>query len=260
MGCKNRVNVNQGTFFADDKVNVNDNDEVEVNENVNVKDNFNVNDNIDNKDNVNGNGNGNDSNNDNDNDNGNTIDNVNDNVNLNDNVNVIDNDNDNDIDETVYRRSKYNQGSSYNQRNILYPQSSYDARSGFTYLQSSFPDLQSNFTDLRISHNQGDISPLRINNINEDLQSWLDDENMIIEATLPENFRCIISGPSECGKTFLLIRLVMAGIYFDKVYILSPTGNQYEGVERINDKADFEFIIDIKDLPSPDKLPKDLKN
>ena len=27
---------------------------------------------------------------------------------------------------------------------------------------------------------------------------------MITEATLPENFRCIISGPSECGKTFLL--------------------------------------------------------
>ena len=24
------------------------------------------------------------------------------------------------------------------------------------------------------------------------------------EATLPENFRCITSGPSECGKTFLL--------------------------------------------------------
>ena len=41
-------------------------------------------------------------------------------------------------------------------------------------------------------------------NINEDLQSWLNDDNIINEATLPENFRCIISGPSECGKTFLL--------------------------------------------------------
>ena len=41
-------------------------------------------------------------------------------------------------------------------------------------------------------------------NINEDLQSWLNDDNIITEATLPENFRCIISGPSECGKTFLL--------------------------------------------------------
>ena len=41
-------------------------------------------------------------------------------------------------------------------------------------------------------------------NINEDLQSWLNDDNVITEATLPEYFRCIISGPSECGKTFLL--------------------------------------------------------
>ena len=40
-------------------------------------------------------------------------------------------------------------------------------------------------------------------NINEDLQSWLN-HNIITEATLPENFRCIIYGPSECGKTFLL--------------------------------------------------------
>ena len=42
-------------------------------------------------------------------------------------------------------------------------------------------------------------------NINEDLQSWLkDDDDIITEATFPDNFRCIISGPSECGKTFLL--------------------------------------------------------
>ena len=35
---------------------------------------------------------------------------------------------------------------------------------------------------------------LRIN-VNGDLQSWLDDESIITEATLPENFRRIISGP-----------------------------------------------------------------
>ena len=29
------------------------------------------------------------------------------------------------------------------------------------------------------------------------------DDNIITEATLPENFRCIIPGPSDCGKTFL---------------------------------------------------------
>ena len=59
----------------------------------------------------------------------------------------------------------------------------------------------------------------------------------------------------------------LASIYFDKLYIMEPTGNQYEGVESYNrrsrssvdPKADIEFIKDIKDLPSPDKLPKDLK-
>ena len=51
----------------------------------------------------------------------------------------------------------------------------------------------------------------------------------------------------------------MARVLFDKLYINGPTGDQYEGVERINDKADVEFVKDIKDLPSPDQLPKDLK-
>ena len=96
-------------------------------------------------------------------------------------------------------------------------------------------------------------------NINEDLQSWRYDDNIITEATLPENFRCIISGPSECGKTFLLKKLILSSIYFDKLYIIGPTGDQYKGLERINPKADIEFVKDIKDLPSPDKLPKDLK-
>ena len=49
----------------------------------------------------------------------------------------------------------------------------------------------------------------------------------------------------------------MASIYFDKLYIIGPTGDQYEGVDRINHKADVGFVKDIKDLPSPDKLPKD---
>ena len=62
-------------------------------------------------------------------------------------------------------------------------------------------------------------------------------------------------------------KLILASIYFDKLYIIGPTGDQYNGLERINDgnawskthKAIIEFIKDIKDLPSPNKLPKDLK-
>ena len=96
-------------------------------------------------------------------------------------------------------------------------------------------------------------------NTNDDLQSWLNDDDIITEATFPNNFKFIIYGPSECGKTFLLKKLILASIFFDKLYIIGPTGDQYEDLERINPKAIIEFIKDIKDLPSPDKLPKDLK-
>ena len=97
-------------------------------------------------------------------------------------------------------------------------------------------------------------------NINNDLYSRLnDDDDIITEAAFPDNFRCIISGPSECGRTFLLKKLILASICFDKLYIIGPTGDQYNGIERINPKADVDFIKDIKDLPSPDKLPKHLK-
>ena len=87
----------------------------------------------------------------------------------------------------------------------------------------------------------------------------LNDDDIITEAAFQDNFRCVISGPSECGKTFLLKKLILASIYFDKLYIIGPTGDQYHGIERINPKADVEFIKHIKDLPSPNKLPNDLK-
>ena len=38
--------------------------------------------------------------------------------------------------------------------------------------------------------------------VNGSLQSWLDDDNIIVNASFPESFRCVIAGPSECGKTF----------------------------------------------------------
>ena len=60
-------------------------------------------------------------------------------------------------------------------------------------------------------------------------------------------------------QDILIKKLTLASIYFDKLYIIGPTGDQYNGLERINPKAIIEFIKDIKDLPSHDKLPKDLK-
>ena len=51
------------------------------------------------------------------------------------------------------------------------------------------------------------------------------------------------------------------------LYIIGSAGDQNEGGESYNrrsrnsvdDKADVEFVKDIKDLPSPNQLPKDLK-
>ena len=178
----------------------------------------------------------------NDNDNVNVSDNDNDNVN--DKDNVIDNDNDNDNDNFIYLfDEKYQRGKSNRNNN------SNSISNGEIWTKSHSPT--------------NNISV----NINDDLYSWLNDDDIITEAAFPDNFRCIISGPSECGKTFFLKKLILASIYFDKLYIIGPTGDQYEGVESYNrrsrnffdDKADVEFVKDIKDLPSPDQLPKDLK-
>lgn len=45
---------------------------------------------------------------------------------------------------------------------------------------------------------------------------------------LPDSIRCIICGPSNCGKTNLLLNLLFSpkGLYFENVYIISKSLNQ----------------------------------
>ena len=73
------------------------------------------------------------------------------------------------------------------------------------------------------------------------------------------NIRCVIAGPSNYGKTWLLKNLIIKGIFFDKLYIIGPIGDQFEDIESISGKTDIEIIKDVKDLPSPDQLSKELK-
>ena len=47
----------------------------------------------------------------------------------------------------------------------------------------------------------------------------------------------------------------MPGIQFDRVYIIGPTSDQYDDLKF----EDIVFNKDIKDLPPPDQLPKDIK-
>ena len=155
-------------------------------------------------------------------------DHVNDNVNNNNNDNVIDNDNDkdnvNDNDNFNDLRSSFANNDNDN-----------DLRSSFANNVNDNDNDRDNFIYLfGEKHQRGKPNNKEClsNNIsiNEDLQSWLNDD-IITEATLPENFRCLISGPSECGKTLLLKKLILASIYFDKLYIIGPTGYQYQGLE-----------------------------
>ena len=70
-----------------------------------------------------------------------------------------------------------------------------------------------------------------------------------------KSFRCVIADPIECGKTFLLKNLFLSSIQFDRLYIIDPTGDQYEDLKN----RDVAFIKEIKELPSPDQLLKDIK-
>ena len=86
--------------------------------------------------------------------------------------------------------------------------------------------------------------------VNANLQC-LADVNIIFNPLFPENFRCIISGPSECGKTVLLKNLIIHNMKFDKLYIVGLTGKQYDDLKYLD-------IVYMKDLPGPDKLPEDI--
>ena len=85
----------------------------------------------------------------------------------------------------------------------------------------------------------GPVSPIKVEgsstpghqsklliDVNGSLQSWLDDDNKIVDAPSPESFRFVIAGPSECGETVFLKYLIMPGIQFDRVNIIGPTGDQ----------------------------------
>ena len=151
------------------------------------------------------------------------------NDNVNDNVN--DNDNDNDTDKDKDKDNDNNRDSDIVKDNVNDKDN--DLRSSFTNhgtdgvrgMPTCFADNDNvndneNFNDndnlkdnviyqfdekhQKGKHNNKECPTITISvNINEDLHSWLNEDNIITEATLPENFRCIKSGPSDCGKTFL---------------------------------------------------------
>ena len=61
---------------------------------------------------------------------------------------------------------------------------------------------------------------------------------MVYAPSFPKNLRRIIAGPCECGKTVLSKNLFIHGIQFERLYIIGPTGNQYDNLE----SKDIVFI------------------
>ena len=190
---------------VNDKYNVNDNDnDLRSSFANNVKDNYNNNDNDNVIDNVNYNDNVNDlrssfANNVND---------INDNVNVKDNDDVNDlrssfanNDNDNDLRSSFTNNDNVN----YND-NFIYQGTCLadllNEKHGETSVEP-VPGWTKSYQKGKPNNKECPTNTISIN-INDHLQSWLNDDDIITEATFPDNFRCIISGPSECGKTFLL--------------------------------------------------------
>ena len=91
--------------------------------------------------------------------------------------------------------------------------------------------------------------------VNKSFLSWIDDDTIFVDAMFPENFRCLISGPSECGKISILKLLFLNNIQFDRLYIIGHNGNHYDDLKY----KDIMFIKDIKQLVPPEELPEDIK-
>ena len=106
----------------------------------------------------------------------------------NDNDNNNDNDNDNDRDNFIYL---------------------FDEK--YQRIKSNRNSNSNSISNSPTNNIREAVSPISVN-INDDLYSWLNDDDIITEAAFQDNFRCIISGPSECGKTFLLKKLILASI------------------------------------------------
>ena len=64
---------------------------------------------------------------------------------------------------------------------------------------------------------------------------------IIVNASFLESFRCVISGPNEGGKTFLLKNLFVSSVHFDRLYINGHTGNQYDDLK-------YEDVVFIKEI------------
>ena len=132
--------------------------------------------------------------------------NVNDNVKDKDNVNynVIDNDLRSSFANNVNDNDDINDNDNVND-NVIYQ---FDEKHGEASVEP-VPGCTKSYQKGKPT-NKECLSNNTSINTNEDLQSWLNDDDIITEATFPDNFRCIISGPSECGKTFLIKKLILA--------------------------------------------------
>lgn len=85
---------------------------------------------------------------------------------------------------------------------------------------------------------------LNVNNIDGLTVDGVDSLKSKHGTLLPDTIRCIISGPSNCGKTNVMFNMLTNpnGLHFKNVYIFSKSLNQpkYKLIEKI--------LLDVKDI------------
>ena len=71
---------------------------------------------------------------------------------------------------------------------------------------------------------------------------------------LPESFRCLIVGPSNCGKTYLLKNMLLPNCECDNCFIVGPTNDQYDYKDK------YTYPVQTDELFKPCELPKEEKH
>ena len=70
---------------------------------------------------------------------------------------------------------------------------------------------------------------------------------------LPTSFRCLIVGPSNCGKTYLLKNMLLPNCEYDNCFIVGPTNDQYDYDENTQS-------VQSDELFKPSELDKNERN
>ena len=91
---------------------------------------------------------------------------------------------------------------------------------------------------------------LIVNDSNSDNNS-----SLTVKLSHSEIVGCVKSGHSKSGKTYPS-KSLLKKVKFYILFVIGPTANQNDHIEKNNEHADAILVEGVKDLPAPDQLPK----